>query len=111
MEVWSCSFGDKHAPEHVKAIFRRTAQQTFGPAGTFEQDDMDNWQESTFTARGPMSRRIPINNQMGLGREEFNEDLMAWANDIPASEHTHRAFYRHWAKVMSADSWDDIGRP
>ena len=33
---------------------------------------------------------------------------MAYANDQPTSEHTHRAFYRHWANVMSADTWADV---
>ena len=111
VEIWSCAFADTNAPEHIKTLYRRTAQRTFGPAGSFEQDDMDNWEECTHTARGPMSRRLPVNNQMGLGRETFNEDLGAWANDIPVSEHTHRSFYGHWQKVMSADSWDEIAGP
>ena len=108
VEIWSCVFADTNAPDDIKTIYRRTAQRTFGPAGSFEQDDMDNWEECTHTARGPMSRRLPINNQMGLGRETFNEDLGAWANDIPVSEHTHRSFYGHWQKVMSADTWAEI---
>ena len=108
IEVWSCCFADKEAPPHIKELYRRTGLRTFGPAGTFEQDDSDNWEECTHTARGLMSKRIPVNNQMGMGKDRFDEDLMAWANDRPVSEHTHRAFYRHWQKVMSADSWAEI---
>ena len=53
----------------------------FSPSGTFEQDDMDNWQECTQTCRGVVSRRMPLNNQMGLGHERFDPALGAWASD------------------------------
>ncbi len=62
---------------------------------------MDNWQACTETCRGVMSRKLTVNNQMGMGREQFNEDLGAWASDFPISEVSHRNFYRRWAELMS----------
>jgi hypothetical protein len=76
--------------------------------GTFEQDDMDNWQECTDTSRGIVSRRVPINQTMGLGRDEFNEEFMAHTSENPVSELSHRSFYDHWARVMSAEEWSDV---
>ena len=38
----------------------------FSPSGTFEQDDMDNWQACTQTCRGVVSRRYHLNYEMGL---------------------------------------------
>ena len=32
------------------------ALRGFSPSGTFEQDDMDNWQECTQTCRGVVAR-------------------------------------------------------
>ena len=39
---------------------------------------MDNWQECTQTCRGVVSRRVPVNNQMGLGHERFDAALGAY---------------------------------
>jgi phenylpropionate dioxygenase-like ring-hydroxylating dioxygenase large terminal subunit len=108
IEIWSWVFVDKAAPPHVKEAMRLSAIRGFGPSGTFEQDDMDNWQECTQTCRGVVSRRHPLNMQMGLGHERFNEELSAWASDFRISESNHRQFYRRWAQVMAATSWAEL---
>jgi hypothetical protein len=51
-EVWAWCYADKAAPPHVKEAIRVAGVRVFGPSGTFEQDDMDNWQECTRTCRG-----------------------------------------------------------
>ena len=108
IEVWAYAFVEKAASPEVKEALRLAAIRGFGPSGNFEQDDMDNWQECTRTSYGTVARRIPVNIQMGLGHEGFNEDLMAWASDHRLSEINHRGFYRRWAQVMSSDSWADL---
>lgn len=107
-EVWSCIFVDKAAPPEIKEALRVTSLRTFGPSGTFEQDDMDNWQECTQTGRGVVARRYQISLQMGLGHERFNEDLKAWASDSRISESNQRAFYGRWAQLMAANSWAEL---
>ena len=62
---------------------------------------MDNWQECTQTFRGGVSRRVPVNNQMGMGHERFDPALGAWASDAGLSESNHRGFYRRWAQLMA----------
>ena len=52
IEIWSWAFVDKAAPPEVREALRLTAIQGFSPSGTFEQDDMDNWQECTQNCRG-----------------------------------------------------------
>ena len=54
---------------------------------------MDNWQECSRTARGLVSRRIPLNNTMGLGHERFSEELMGWVSESRMAETNHRGFY------------------
>jgi phenylpropionate dioxygenase-like ring-hydroxylating dioxygenase large terminal subunit len=110
-EVWSWAFTDKAAPQHVKDAIRLAGMQVFGPGGTFEQDDMDNWQECTRSCRGVVTRRYPLNTQMGLGHERYREDLGGLASDFNLSETCHREFYRRWAQLMDGDStawpaWD-----
>jgi phenylpropionate dioxygenase-like ring-hydroxylating dioxygenase large terminal subunit len=108
IEIWSWVFMDKAAPPQVKEAIRLCGVRGFSPSGTFEQDDMDNWQECTQTCRGVVSRRYDLNLQMGLGHEGFDEDLMAWASDFRFSESNHRHFYRRWAQLMATDSWAQL---
>jgi phenylpropionate dioxygenase-like ring-hydroxylating dioxygenase large terminal subunit len=101
-EVWSWIYVDKAAPPQVKKAFRLAGTRAFSPSGTFEQDDMDNWQGCTQTGRGVVARRYPLNYEMGLGREQFDEELGAVASDYRYSESNHRGFYRRWAQLMTA---------
>jgi hypothetical protein len=107
-DVWSWVFCDKAAPAEVKEAFRLAGVRGFSPSGTFEQDDMDNWQECTQTCRGVVSRRMPVNNQMGLGRERFEPALAAWSSDAGFSESNHRQFYGRWAELMTANTWSEL---
>jgi phenylpropionate dioxygenase-like ring-hydroxylating dioxygenase large terminal subunit len=107
-EVWSWFYVDKAAPARVKEAIRLAGVRGFSPSGTFEQDDMDNWQECTRTCRGVVSRRVALNTQMGLGHERFNEDLKAWASDFRMSESNHRQFYQRWARLMTAETWAKV---
>jgi hypothetical protein len=106
--VWSWVYVDKMAPPEVKEAYRLSSLRAFSPGGTFEQDDMDNWQECTQTCRGVVSRRYQLNYQMGLGHERFNQDLTVWESDYRISKNNHRNFYRRWAQLMAAKSWAEI---
>ena len=106
-EVWACVFADKAAPASVKEAIRLAGMRGFGPSGTFEQDDMDNWQGCTQTGRGVVARRDFLSYEMGLGHERFDEELGAWASDYRYSESNHRRFYRRWAQMMADDNRPD----
>ncbi len=108
IEIWAWIFVDKAAPPRVKDALRVNGLRGFGPSGTFEQDDMDNWQECTHTSRGVVSRRFDLNMQMGLGHEQYRPDLGGWASDYRLSESNHRQFYRRWAELMAAETWTDL---
>src|SRR5438874_1795131 len=101
-EVWAWIFVDKAAPPEVKKALRLAGARVFGPGGTFEQDDMDNWQGCTQTGRGVVARRYPLNYGMGLGREKFDAERGAVTSDYRYSESNHRGFYRRWAELMEA---------
>ena len=101
IQISSFAFVDKAAPQEVKDALRLASIRSFSPSGNFEQDDMDNWQACTETCRGVVARRLNLNYQMGLGRDQFSDDLGAWASEFPISEVSHRNFYAHWAKLMS----------
>ena len=107
-EVWAWVFADKAAPAEVKEAIRLAGARVFGPSGTFEQDDMDNWQGCTQTGRGVVARRYALSYEMGLGHEHFDKDLGALASEYCYSESNHRGFYRRWAQLMAAESWTDV---
>ena len=101
MEIWAWIYVDAEAPPDVREALRLAGIRSFSPAGTFEQDDMDNWQECTLTSRGVVAKRYPQNIQMGLGREQFDEDLMALASEYRYSDSNLRAFYQYWTELMT----------
>jgi 3-phenylpropionate/trans-cinnamate dioxygenase alpha subunit len=107
-EVWAWVYVDKAAPPDVREAVRLAGVRVFGPAGVFEQDDMDNWQACTQTGRGVVTRRYPLNYQMGLGHERWDDDLKASASEYRFSESNHRQFYQRWAQLMAAEKWAEI---
>ena len=106
-EVWACTYADAAAPDEVKEAMRLASLRGMGPSGTFEQDDMDNWQECTQTAVGRVARRYPMNLQMGLGHDRFDPDLLGQASDFKISESNQRSFYRRWAELMASATWPE----
>ena len=103
IEIWLWAYVDRSAPAEVKDAMRLASLRSFSASGTYEQDDMGNWEGCTETGRGVVSRRYPLNMQMGLGHERFNEDLGAWASDFRVSESNHRHFYKRWSELMNID--------
>jgi 3-phenylpropionate/trans-cinnamate dioxygenase alpha subunit len=107
-EVWSWVFVDRAAPPEVKKAIRLAGVRGFGPSGTFEQDDMDNWQECTRTGRGVVARRYALSYAMGLGHDRFDPALGAWASEYRYSENNHRHFYRRWSELVTGRSWAEL---
>ena len=99
-EIWSYCVVDKEAPEEVKTAMRRHLTQTFGPSGNLEQDDMNNWEQCTGTARGVIARRYPQNIQANLGHEEKSGAF--------GGGKRLRRFYARWAMMMEAESWGEV---
>src|SRR5260370_11950882 len=81
-EVWSWVYVDKAAPAHVKEAVRLSGVRGFSPSGTFEQDDMDNWQECTQTCRGVVSRRLALNTRLGPRPHPLHDDPPASATAL-----------------------------
>ena len=106
-EVWAYSFADKDAPKEVKDAMRAELFQTFGPAGNFEQDDMNNFGQSTSIAKSLVARKVVMNLQLGFNHDHLLEELPGVIGTSPG-EANQRAFYARWAEVMDAPSWSAI---
>ena len=81
-----------------------------GPAGTWEQDDMDNWSQTSYSARSPTGRRLLANYQMGHGHE-FRDPRMPGLLDKKSSDINQRAMYARWAELMGARVHTDTSHP
>ena len=102
MEIWSWAVVDKAATAEIKDVMRFVSQYRFSPSGVFEQDDAENWVAATAAAAGTVSKRLPYNYQMRMGRLESSEDHPGVIGPSP-NEQNQRFFYKRWAELMSRD--------
>jgi len=107
-EIWSWGFADRMLPaEEVEHARWRTAH-AFAPAGFHEQDDGENWDQSTQGCVGVSALRHPLNYQMGLGHGEIiNDEDGPPRINTGISEHAQLWHYKCWAEMMAAPSWQE----
>ncbi len=106
-EMWTYCIVDKAAPPELKAAFNRNLQLSFSPSGVVEQDDMSNWIQCTDSSKMWRSKDVLANLQLGLGRDRERDGIPGMTSQAP-SESNQRAFYKRWAELMSASSWDQL---
>jgi phenylpropionate dioxygenase-like ring-hydroxylating dioxygenase large terminal subunit len=107
-EMWRFYLVDADAPQEVKDAMRHYVMRYAGPGGMTEQDDMENWSYATAASKGTIARRYPYNYAMGLGFEGTHPLIPgALVTDVPM-EQNQRGFYRRWAELMDAASWDGL---
>ncbi len=108
-EIWWFTFLDRTTPQKHGAQLHQ-AMHSFGPAGMAEQDDGENWGQSTLGAFGTVSRRHPLNYSMGLGRGEIIDDELSPPRiESPSvTEHPQLWHYRAWSEWMAAESWSEL---
>jgi 3-phenylpropionate/trans-cinnamate dioxygenase alpha subunit len=69
IQVWSwCLVPRESTPEHREAMYRAYTL-CFGQAGTFEQDDFENWTGITRAAGSTLGRQLYFPYEMGLHRD------------------------------------------
>ncbi len=108
-EIWWFTFVDKNTPEK-HPLHRALAIHTFGPAGSLEQDDGENWTQSTKGMVGKVSARFPLNYSMNNGRGKITDEEGGppHIQSIGVNEHPQLWHYRAWADWMSAESWSEL---
>ncbi len=109
IEIWKTTLVDRNAPPEVQRMQIRSSNRHFGPAGMFEMDDGENWDQSTYGARMHVAQGSDLNYSMALGRE-----ILSSLEDSPPLIHTltneycQRWHYRSWADYMAAASWREL---
>ncbi|HXG35923.1 MAG TPA: aromatic ring-hydroxylating dioxygenase subunit alpha [Dehalococcoidia bacterium] len=103
-EVWGFTFVDKAASPEVREAIRIGTLRTFTGGGVFDQDDSENWSQCTQVLHGLKTRELPMNYEMGLGREGYNEELGVPISESWVSENAHRSFYDMWSRMMDGQA-------
>jgi phenylpropionate dioxygenase-like ring-hydroxylating dioxygenase large terminal subunit len=108
-ELWWFTLVPKAAPPMAKREIVRRMNHVFGPAGLLEQDDGENWSQSTRSARGIASRELGQHIQMGLGHDQVQTNAGGehYVEGL-ISEHGQRWLYRAWTEWMVAADWAEL---
>ncbi|WP_051466958.1 aromatic ring-hydroxylating oxygenase subunit alpha [Actinomadura oligospora] len=102
LEVHSWSIVPADAPPFVRRALLLDYGRHFGPSGTWEQDDSEQWHYSTADGDGFITRGLPLHYRMGHGRAprtsfpEFPGSI-----DGLFSEANQRCFYERWSELMA----------
>jgi hypothetical protein len=108
MEVWAWIAVPKDAPPEVKEAWRLGMIRSFSPGGQFEQDDGENWLEIQKVMKGRIARRTPLNVQMGLGHDQWDDPVFPGKTNAVYGEMAARGMYQRWSDLMTMESWSDI---
>jgi 3-phenylpropionate/trans-cinnamate dioxygenase alpha subunit len=63
---------------------------------------------ATWSNKGTQARKLRMNSQMGMDWEGPHPDYPGIVGSSFIGETSYRGFYRFWAEIMGAESWDDI---
>ncbi len=108
-EVWLFAFRDQDLPIEDTRQYLRWINAHCGPGGIVDQDDSENWEQSTKGVQGSISRRFPFHYAMGLGHGEYvDEEGSPPRIEAKANEHGQRWYYRAWSEWMASDSWAEL---
>ncbi|RZI53827.1 MAG: aromatic ring-hydroxylating dioxygenase subunit alpha [Pseudonocardia sp.] len=110
MEIWLFTYFDADAPDEVKEANRRSNLHTEGPAGTFDQDDGENWALIGDNLAGAtQASKLFFNFQMGLGREtEEDPDYPGRVLPVLLGDSPQRGFYRRWLEFMTSENYPHL---
>ena len=111
-EIWIWFAVERNAPQAVKDLVRgQSGQMGQLPSGFFAQDDAENFERVTESARTTIAKRYPFNIGMQLGHEGQWPGQEKWdVAGIPGlvgpryGEHSQRLFYSFWAKQTGLDT-------
>ena len=108
-EIWWFTMLDQDADKDVMEDRRQRAGHTFGPAGMLEQDDGENWGQSTRAMQGTISQRFPLHYAMGHGHDEVIDDEGGPPHVAsPVNEHPQFWLYRSWSEWMASSNWAEL---
>jgi ethylbenzene dioxygenase alpha subunit len=108
IELHTWTLVNKSAPEEIKERYRRGTMITFSPSGVFEMDDGENFEYSTRSNRGRVTREQDLFLGLGIGTRIEHPELPGNVFQGQINEANQRAYYQRWLDFMKAESWDEL---
>jgi phenylpropionate dioxygenase-like ring-hydroxylating dioxygenase large terminal subunit len=110
-EIRAIALFDQNGTPETQLAEKRLAFQKFGPAGLYEQEDGENWDQATSGASIDPLQDEDLNYAMGLGSGTFVNDGQSPSRiDSFVNEYGQMWFYRFWGDAMKAGTWDELRR-
>ena len=105
-EVWSWVYVDKAAPPRGQgAVPHWPASAASAPPAPSSRTTWTTGRNARATCRGVVSRRMPLNTQMGLGHERFDDDARRLGQRFPLQREQPSPVLRRWLQLMTTQSW------
>ncbi len=109
MEIWSWAFVPKDAPEEVKESIRLDVMRTFSPAGMFEQDDAENWEEMQHILKGAVSRKTGFTyNMRGVPVTRDDDGYPGGSTAHVYSDNAALNMYGFYRDMMMGYDWPQL---
>jgi hypothetical protein len=108
-EIWWFIFANPNETDSERIDYlRRRIVRHDGPSGVFEQDDGENWGESTRGTTSVVVRRYPIHMAQNLGHGLVSNEDGPPHIDTTGNEHAQLWYYEQWSKWLAAGSWAEL---
>jgi len=100
---------NKAMPDDIKDEITKGVMQTFGPGGSFEMDDGENWENCTTVNRGVVTRQERLHYRCGINRQVDDHPVLpGLVYRGQYNDANQRNFYQHWVDMMEAPTAKDI---
>ena len=87
-------------------MYVHSANHRFGPAGFLEQEDGENWDQSTRAMKGVVAQRHPLNYQLNARHNVVQRSERGLTYfDTGFNETGQMWMYQAWADWMDASNW------
>jgi phenylpropionate dioxygenase-like ring-hydroxylating dioxygenase large terminal subunit len=110
-EMWWFSFVDADTSPEMRQAAVEHSNFLHGPSGMNEQEDGENWDQSTRGTSSLLAKDMPLHYGMGRGHGEVKIDNSGVAYiDTQINEHAQLWLYMSWADWMTAPDWATLKR-
>lgn len=99
---------NKNMPDEIKEEITTGVMQTFGPGGSFEMDDGENWENCTQSNRGVVTRQEKLHYRCGITRRIEHPELPGIIYRGQYNDANQRGFYQRWQDLMNARTWPQV---
>ena len=107
LRAWTLINSDM--PDDVREAVRDACMLSFAPAGLFEMDDGENWENATRSNEGVITRQGRLHYGLRTGTSRKDDPELPGNISRPMySDVNQLAFYQRWLDFMTAPSWADI---